>query len=94
MIACHKSAVISMGSISKCVGFPHSSVGKESTCDTGDPGSIPGSARSPGKGIGYPLQYSRASLVAQLVENAYNVGDPGSIPGLGRPPGKRKGCPL
>ena len=58
MIACHKSAVISMGNISKCVGFPYSSVGKESTCDTGDPGSIPGSARSPGKGIGYPLQYS------------------------------------
>ena len=69
MIACHKSAVISMGNISKCVGFPYSSVGKESTCDTGDPGSIPGSARSPGKGIGYPLQYSWASLVAQLVEN-------------------------
>ena len=50
-------------------GFPHSSVGKESACSTGDPSSIPGSGRSPGKGIGYPLQYSWASLVAQLVKN-------------------------
>ena len=38
--------------------FPDSSVGKESTCDAGDSGSIPGSGRSPGEGIGYPLQYS------------------------------------
>ena len=49
--------------------FPHSSVGKESACNAGDPGSIPGWGRSPGKGIGYPLQYSWASLVAQLVKN-------------------------
>ena len=38
--------------------FPHSSVGKESTCGEGDLGSIPGLQRSPGKGKGYPLQYS------------------------------------
>ena len=50
-------------------GFPDSSVGKESTCNTGDPSLIPGSERSPGEGIGYPLQYSWASLVAQLVKN-------------------------
>ena len=50
-------------------GFPDSSVGKESTCNAGDPGSNPGWGRSPGEGIGYPLQYSRASLVAQLVKN-------------------------
>ena len=50
-------------------GFPDSSVGKESTCNAGDPGSIPGLGRSPGEGIGYPLQYSWASLVAQLVKN-------------------------
>ena len=50
-------------------GFPDSSVGKESACNTGDPSSIPGSGRSPGEGIGYPLQYSWASLVAQLVKN-------------------------
>ena len=50
-------------------GFPDSSVGKESACNVGDPGSIPGSGRSPGEGIGYPLQYSWASFVAQLVKN-------------------------
>ena len=48
---------------------PDSSVGKESACNAGDPDSIPGSGRSPGKGKGYPLQYSWASLVAQLVKN-------------------------
>ena len=50
------------------MGFPDSSVGKESTCNAGDPGFIPGSGRSPGERIGYPLQYSWASLVAQLVK--------------------------
>ena len=50
-------------------GFPNSSVGKESACNSGDPGLIPGSGRSPGEGIGYPLQYSCVSLVAQLVKN-------------------------
>ena len=50
-------------------GFPGSSVGKEPACNAGDPGSIPGSGRSPGEGIGYPLQYSWVSLVAQLVKN-------------------------
>ena len=39
-------------------GFPDSSVGKESSCNAGDPGSIPGSGRFAGKGIGYPLRYS------------------------------------
>ena len=51
------------------LGFPDSSVDKESTCNAGDPGSISGSGRSTGEGIGYPLQYSSASLVAQLVNN-------------------------
>ena len=46
-----------------------SSIGKESTCNAGDLGSVPGSGRSPGEGIGYPLQYSWSSLVAQLVKN-------------------------
>ena len=50
-------------------GFPDSSVGKESACNAGDPGSIPGLGRSTAEGIGYPLQYSQASLVAQLVKN-------------------------
>ena len=51
------------------MGFPHSSVDKESACNAGDPGSIPGSGRSTGDGMGHPLQYSWASLVAQLVKN-------------------------
>ena len=50
-------------------GIPHSSVGKESTSNAGDPGSIPGSGRSAGEGIGYPLQYCWAFLVAQLIKN-------------------------
>ena len=44
--------------------LPHSSVGKESTCNEGHPNSLPGLGRSTGEGIGYPLQYSQASLVA------------------------------
>ena len=51
------------------MGFPGSSAGKESACNEGDPGSIPGSGRSAGEGIGYQLQYSWASLVAQMVKN-------------------------
>ena len=51
------------------MGFPDSSVGKESACNAGDLGSIPGSGRSPGEEIGYPLQYSWSSLVVQLVKN-------------------------
>ena len=49
--------------------FPGSSVGKESTCKAGVPGSISGSGRSAAEGTGYPLQYLWASLVAQLVKN-------------------------
>ena len=51
------------------MGFPDSSVGKESACNAGNPGLIPGLGRSPGEGIGYSLQYSWASLLAQLVKN-------------------------
>ena len=50
-------------------GFPHSSVGKESACNARDPSSVPGLGGSSGEGIGYPLQYSWFSLVAQLVNN-------------------------
>ena len=49
--------------------FPGSSAGKEIACNAGDLGSIPGLGRSTGEGIGCPLQYSLASLVAQLVKN-------------------------
>ena len=77
------------------LGFPDSSVGKESACNAGDLGSIPGLRGSAGEGTGYPLQYSWASLVAQLVkESTCNVGDLGSIPGLGKSPGEKKGYPL
>ena len=51
-------------------GFPGSLAGKESTCHAGDLCLIPGSGRSPGEGIGYPLQYFWASLVAQMVKNS------------------------
>ena len=51
------------------MGSLESSVGKESACNAGDPGSIPGLGRYPGEGTGYPLQYSWDSLVAQLVKN-------------------------
>ena len=49
--------------------LPLYSVGKESACNAGDPSSITGLGRSTGEGIGYPLQYSWASLVAQLVKS-------------------------
>ena len=49
--------------------FPGSSAGKESSCKTGDPGSTPGWGKSPGERVGYPLQYFRPSLVAQMVRN-------------------------
>ena len=50
----------------RLVGLPDSSVGKESACNAGNPSSIPGSGRSLGEGIGYPLQYSWAFLSAML----------------------------
>ena len=63
-------------------GFPGSSAGKESACNTGDPSSIPGLGRSPGEGIGYPVQYSWASLVAQMVKNPPAMQDT-CVPSLG-----------
>ena len=63
------SVMYCLSSSSARVGFPDGSVGKESTCNAGDPGLIPGSGRSTREEIGYPLQYSWASLVAQLVKN-------------------------
>ena len=57
------------------MGFPDGTVDKESAYNAGDPGSIPGSEGSPGEGIGYPLQYPWASLVAQLTKNLPAMGD-------------------
>ena len=52
-----------------CRLFPHSLAVKESACNAGDPSSIPASGRSAREGIGYPHQYSWASLVSQVVKN-------------------------
>ena len=75
--------------------YPGSSAGKKSTCSAGDPGSILGLERCPGDWVGYALQYSWASLVAQTVKNPpANAGDMGLIPGLGRFPGEGIGYAL
>ena len=66
--------------LSSSMGFPGGSAGKESTCNAGDLGSSPGSGRFPGEGIGYPLQYSWASLVSQLVKNPPTMRRPGFNP--------------
>ena len=50
-------------------GSPGSSAGKESACNAGDPGSNHGSGRSPEEGIVYPLQYSWAFLMTQMIKN-------------------------
>ena len=68
------SCPIELSMIMKCtwslsLGFPCSSAGKESVCNAEDVSSIPGLGRSPEEGIGYPLQYPWASLVAQMVKN-------------------------
>ena len=77
------------------MGFPDSSIGKESVSNAVDPSSISGLGRSPGEGTGYLLQYSWASLVAQAgKESICNVGDLGLIPGLGRSSGEGKGFPF
>ena len=77
------------------VGFPGSSAGKESACNAEDPGSIPGLRRSPGERIGYPLQYSWASLVAQTVKNLPAMWETWvQSLGWGRSPGGVHGNPL
>ena len=77
------------------MGFLDNSVGKEPTCNAGDPGSIPGFGRSAGEGIDYSLQYSWASLCSSAdKESALNAEDMGLIPGLGISPGEGNGNPL
>ena len=73
----------------------NSSVGRDSACNEGDPGSIPRSGRLRGEGKGYPLQHSWAFPGGSAgKESACNEGDLGLIPGLGRSPGEGKGYPL
>ena len=83
-----------VGQIESIYGFPGSSVGKESACNTGDPGSIPGSGRSSGEGIGYPLQCSGTSLVAQLVKNRLQCRRPGFDPWVRKIPWRGKVYPF
>ena len=75
--------------ISLLMGFPGSSAGKESTCNAGDPGSIPGSGSSPGEGISYPLQCAWASLVAQMVKNLPATWETWFSPWVGKIPWRR-----
>ena len=81
--------------------FPCGSPGKESTCNAGDPGLIPGLGRSPGDRKGYPLQYSGLQNSIDWFPggsdgkaSACNAGDSGLIPGSGRSPGKGNGNPF
>ena len=70
-------------------GFPHSSVGKDSACNAEDPGSIPGSGRSPGEGIGFPTPVFLGFPCGWAgKESTCSTEDLGSIPGLGRSPGE------
>jgi len=58
---------------SENMGFPVSSVGKESTCNAGDHRYIPGSGRSAGEGIGYPLQYSGLESSMNILKSTFSV---------------------
>ena len=76
-------------------GFPGSSVSKESAYNAGNPGSIPGSGRSTGEGIGLPtLVFLGFPCGSAGKESTCNAGDLGSIPGLGRSPGEGNVYPL
>ena len=77
----------------RLLGFPDSSVGKESACNARDPSLIPGLGRSPGERVGYPLQYSWASLVAQLVKNPPACGRLGFYPWVGKIPWRGERLP-
>ena len=76
--------------ISSAARFPSSSAGKESACNSGDPGSTPGLGRSAEEGIGYPFQYSLASLVAQLLGIHLQYRRAAFNPWVGKIPWKRE----
>ena len=75
------------------MGFPDSSVDKEFACNAGDPSSIPRSGRSAGEGIGYPLQYSWASLWLSWERIHLHCGRPGFDPWVGKIPWRRERLP-
>ena len=79
--------------LSRFMSFSDSSVGKESACNAGDISLIPGSGISAGEGIGYPLQYSWASFVAQLVGICLQSGRPRFDPWVGKFPWRRERLP-
>ena len=77
------------------LGFPGNSASKESTCNAGDPGSIPGSGISGGERDRLPIPVFLGFPGGSAgKESAYNAGDLGLIPGLGRSPGEGNGYPL
>ena len=97
-ISLHRMSIFTYhfrGTLESHKGFPGSSAGKESICNAGDSSLIPGMGRSSGERIGYPLQYSWVSLVAQLVENLPSVWETWVwLLGWGRSPGEGTGYPL
>ena len=68
--------------------------GKKSACNAGDSGSILGLGRSPGEGIGYPLQYWGFPGGWDDEGSTCNAGDVDSVAGVGRSPGGGHGSPL
>ena len=86
-------AVLYYDNSRRLMGFPDNPVGKESACNAGDPGLIPGLGRSAGEGIGYPLIFLGFPCGSAGKEFACNMGNLGLIPGLGRPPGEGNGYP-
>ena len=75
------------------MSFPGGSAGKESACNAGGPGLIPGLGRSAAEGTAYPLQYSWAFLVAQPVKNSPAVGIIGFSHWVGKIPWKMEWLP-
>ena len=75
-------------------GFPDSSVGKESACNAGDPSLVPGLARSAAEGIGFPLEYSWASLVAQMIKNLSAIQETWFDLWVGKIPWRRERLPI
>ena len=88
-------ACVLLGYLTGSKGFPGNSAGRKSTCNAGDPSSIPGSGRSSAEGTGYPFQYLWTSLVAETVKNLPAMQETwvGSL-GRGRSPGGGHGDPL
>ena len=80
LASCFNIGHIIFGCVWLWTGFLGSAAGKEYACNSGDPGLIPGLGSVLGEGIGYPLQYSWASMVAQMVKNHLQCGRPGFDP--------------